>query len=112
MILDPADPINYIYAVENGPVTPAGRESFIQYIEGDLVIPNPTTEALIDAATDRAEGAKELDSYQFTSREGNVPLDKRHGFLIDFQGNPSVTAKAQNQAIGFLETGTVTVPAP
>ncbi len=107
MIMDPADPINYIYAVENGPASPANREAFIQYIENDQVAPNPLTEALIAAANNRAAERKDVASFKFTPTTGELPLDKRHSFLLDFSGNPAVTTQAQTQAVQFVNTGTL-----
>jgi hypothetical protein len=107
-ILDPADPINYIYAVENGPATPAtGREAFIQYIENDQVSPNPMTEALIASANNRAATAKKVTAFKFTPTEAQLSLEKRHAFLLDFSGNPQVTTQAQTQVVQFLGTGTL-----
>jgi len=102
-ILDPADPINYIYAVENGPATPANREAFIQYIENDQVLPNPLTEALI-ATANRTEAKKQLLSFKFAPTEAQLPAAQRHGFLLNFS-NPAVTTQAQTQAIQFISTG-------
>jgi hypothetical protein len=109
MILDPADPINYIYHVENGASVPAGRESFIQYIAEDQVTPNSTTAELIRAANDRASTRK-VATYQFTPTTAELALEKRHGFLLDFSGNPTITTQAQTQAVQFLSTGTVANP--
>jgi len=102
-ILDPADPINYIYAVENGPATPANREGFIQYIENDQISPNPLTEALI-ATANRTEAKKQLLSFKFAPTEAQLPAAQRHSFLLDFS-NPAVTTQAQMQAIQFISTG-------
>jgi hypothetical protein len=110
-ILDPADPINYIYAVENGsvvpqtPAVPAGREAFIQYIEKDQVIPNPLTDELIAAANNRSATQKKVDAYKFTPTDAELALDKRHAFLLDFSGNPALTTQAQTQAVNFLDNG-------
>jgi hypothetical protein len=105
MILDPADPINYIYSVENGSAAPAGRAAFVQYIQDDQVVPNPLTEELIAAANNRATDKNKIDAYKFTPTEAELPLDKRHAFLLDFSGNPAVTTDAQTQAVEFLDTG-------
>ncbi|HVG57876.1 MAG TPA: hypothetical protein VNA24_04930 [Hyalangium sp.] len=107
MILDPADPINYVYAVENGPASPANREAFIQYIQDDLVAPNPLTEALIAAANNRAQDKKDVATFKFTDEQGPVPAAKRHGFLLDFSGNAAATTEAQTQAVQFINTGTL-----
>ncbi|HEX8701698.1 MAG TPA: hypothetical protein VF815_22915 [Myxococcaceae bacterium] len=106
MILDPADPINYIYHVENSSTAPQGREAFIQYIAEDQVTPNPLTAELIKAANDRAS-TKKVATFQFTPTQAELPLDKRHGFLLDFSGNPAITTQAQTQIVNFLNTGTV-----
>lgn len=104
-ILDPADPINYVYAVENGPASPAtGREALIQYIEKDQVSPNAQTEALI-AAANRTGAPKTVNVSKFTPTEAELPLDKRHAFLLDFRGNPTITGQAQGQVVQFLGTG-------
>jgi hypothetical protein len=104
MILDPADPVNYIYHVENGPAVPPGREAFIQSIEKDQVTPNPLTAELIKAANDRAS-TKKVAAFQFAPTEAELSLEKRHGFLLDFSGNPTITTQAQNQVTQFLNTG-------
>jgi hypothetical protein len=106
MILDPADPVNYIYHVENSPTAPQGREAFIQYITEDQVTPNPLTAELIKAANDRAS-MKKVATFQFMPTEAELALDKRHAFLLDFSGNPAITTQAQTQAIQFLNTGAV-----
>lgn len=106
-ILDPADPINYVYAVENGPASPAtGREALIQYIEGDQVAPKAQTEALI-ATANRDPAKKQVTVSKFAPTEAELPLDKRHAFLLDFSGNPAITGQAQGQVIQFLGTGTL-----
>lgn len=107
MILDPADPANYIYHVENSPTAPQGRQAFVQYIAEDQVIPNPLTAELIKSANDRAATAKKVDSFQYTPTTAELPVAKRHGFLLDFSGNPAITTQAQTQAIEFLNTGAV-----
>jgi hypothetical protein len=109
MILDPADPINYIYHVENGASVPPGREAFIQYITEDQVVPNPLTAELIKSANDRAS-TKKVATFQFTPTAAELTLDKRHGFLLDFSGNPTITTQAQTQVVNFLNTGTVAQP--
>jgi hypothetical protein len=108
MILDPADPLNYIYSVENGTGVPSGREAFIQYIDQDQVAPNPMTDELLAAANSRAADKKRVDFIKFTPTTAELPLNSRHAFLLDFSGNPTITTKAQTQAIQFLDTGVVT----
>ncbi|WP_224244924.1 hypothetical protein [Hyalangium gracile] len=108
-ILDPADPINYIYAVENAQGLPAGREAFIQYIDADGVTPNPLTEALIAAANDRAAQDKKVTTYKFVPATPPAEGEERHGFLLDF-ANPVLTTQAQAQVRDFVTTGTITAP--
>ncbi len=106
MILDPADPINYVYSVENGSAAPARAvrpSSSTSRMTRSL--PIRMTEELIAAANNRATTRSKVDVYKFTPTEAELPLDKRHGFLLDFSGNPTVTTQAQTQAIHFLDTG-------
>jgi hypothetical protein len=108
-ILDPADPLNYIYHVEHGAAAPQGtdrREAFIQYIDQDQVAPNALTEELIRAANDRAS-TKKVATHPFMPSLGELSLEKRHSFLLDFSGNPVITTQAQTQAIQFLNTGSL-----
>jgi hypothetical protein len=99
MILDPADPVNYAYHVENGTVPPA-REALIQYVTGDEVIPNPTTQALINAANNRDASKKKLA----TSVADPAGMTDRHGLLLNFRDRTDTEA-AQNVAVQFLKTG-------
>ncbi|MBN1208903.1 MAG: hypothetical protein JXB05_28855 [Myxococcaceae bacterium] len=106
MILDPADPINYAYAVENGPASPTGREALIQYIDQDQVTPNPTTEALINAANNRAADQKQVATSKFTpDPQESLPLPLRHGYLLDPRVSSTIRDAAQSEAVNFLETG-------
>ncbi len=106
MILDPADPVNYAFHIENGSATPSGRQAFIQYIEMDPITPNPQTVAMINAANDRDSDNK-IEVHLYTPTVAELAIDKRHGFLLDFTGNPTITAGAQNEAVQFLKTGTL-----
>ncbi|RKG77319.1 hypothetical protein [Corallococcus terminator] len=108
-ILDPADPRNYAYGLEN--TAAAGTDvnvhrAFIQYIAGDGVIPNPTTLALI-AAANRTAAPRTVASYQFTYSTDDLAADLRHGFLSDPRVNIAIRDAAQDQVISFLTTGTV-----
>jgi hypothetical protein len=105
MILDPADPVNYAYHVENGAAAPSGREALMQYIDMDPVTPNQMTEALIAAANNRAADKKKVASYKFVYSEAELPLALRHGFLLDPRVSATIRAEAQGQAIQFLDTG-------
>ncbi|WP_404366461.1 hypothetical protein ACIHQR_37325 [Corallococcus coralloides] len=109
-ILDPADARNYAYLLDNNAA--AGTDdkvhrTFIQYIEGDQVIPNANTLALINAAN-RTGAPRTVASYMFPeSVIGAIPAAGRHAFLNNPQIPESVRNAAQDQIIGFLSTGTV-----
>jgi hypothetical protein len=105
MILDPADPINYIYAVENGPASTT-REALIQYIQGDEVAPNPLTDALIAAANNRAQDKKDVATKLYNPSAAQLPGPARHGFLLNFTDAATTTA-GQTDAVQFINTGTV-----
>ncbi|NOK13239.1 hypothetical protein [Corallococcus exercitus] len=109
-ILDPADARNYAYLLDNAAVAgtdPAVHRTFIQYIEGDQVIPNANTQALINAAN-RTGAPRTVASYMFPeSVIGAIPAAGRHAFLNNPQIPEAVRNAAQDQIIGFLATGTV-----
>ncbi|MGE6757206.1 hypothetical protein ACQKGO_04255 [Corallococcus interemptor] len=95
-ILDPADARNYAYLLENNPAAgtdPAVHRAFIQYIEGDTVIPNPNTLALINAAN-RKDAPRTVASYMFPASASSAG----HSFLV-------YSEDAQNQVVDFLKTG-------
>ncbi|RKG51223.1 hypothetical protein D7X30_36105 [Corallococcus sp. AB011P] len=95
-ILDPADARNYAYLLENNvaaSTNAAEHRAFIQYIEGDTVIPNANTVALINAAN-RKDAPRTVASYMFPVSESPAG----HSFLV-------YSANAQNQAVAFLKTG-------
>ena len=104
-ILDPADPPNVGQRLAHSP-NPA-RATFVQFIEGDQVIPNSATVAFV------ASASPPLLSYEFTEgADGfdamSVPLATRDRFLL--QPAPSsaglaLTVKAQTQVATFLVTG-------
>ncbi|RKH70021.1 hypothetical protein [Corallococcus aberystwythensis] len=109
-ILDPADARNYAYLLENNAA--AGTDAkvhraFIQYIEGDQVIPNANTQALINAAN-RADAPRTVATYMFPEAViGAIPAAGRHAFLNNPQIPQTVRDAAQDQIIGFLATGAV-----
>ena len=98
-ILDPADPLNSVEQVLNGAGAPSGRGALVQYITGDAVIPNPTTEELL-ASANRVAAATKLWSFEFDGT--GLAADSRHGFLLN--GN-ALTPLAQQQAVKFLTDG-------
>ncbi|AKQ70588.1 Lipase-like protein [Myxococcus hansupus] len=122
-ILDPASPRNYGVYLENAPSAPANREAFIQYIAGDMVMPNPVTEGLINAANNplvNASAPRTVQSYMVPN-DTPLPLDVRHAFfgIVDPSLPPDSTTSrvlkavrdsAQNQVIQFLNTGTAPSP--
>ncbi|MBN8229809.1 hypothetical protein JYK02_20050 [Corallococcus macrosporus] len=109
-ILDPADARNYAYLLDNNAA--AGTDvnvhrAFIQYIEGDEVIPNPNTLALINAAN-RTGAPRTVASYMFPASNplvGAVPASARHAFLNNPGIPEALRNAAQDQIIGFLATG-------
>ncbi|MCY1018877.1 hypothetical protein [Pyxidicoccus sp. MSG2] len=114
-ILDPADPRNYGYFLENGQA--ANRDAFIQYIKGDDVITNPVTDYLLGAANRGGERA--VQSYQFDVQP--LPANVKHGFFTIFdptldatdptaQFLKSVRDSAQQQVADFLKTGVAPTP--
>ncbi|GMU02290.1 hypothetical protein KH5H1_64100 [Corallococcus caeni] len=109
-ILDPADARNYAYLLDNAAVAgtdPNVHRTFVQYIEGDQVIPNANTLALINAAN-RTGAPRTVASYMFPeSVIGAIPAAGRHAFLNNPQIPEAVRNAAQDQIIGFLATGTV-----
>ncbi|QDF08475.1 hypothetical protein [Myxococcus xanthus] len=123
-ILDPASPRNYGKYLENAPSAPSNRDAFIQYIEGDMVIPNAVTEGLINAANHPLVNASTPRTVQtYLAKDGmGLPADVRHAFfgIVDPSLDPSsgtsqflrsVRNTAQNQVIQFLNTG-VASPTP
>ncbi|MBS1148946.1 MAG: Lipase-like protein, partial [Myxococcaceae bacterium] len=115
MILDPADPQNAIYTGVNQSVPP-GRKVYIQYIEGDVVIPNATTVQLINAANQTP--AKQAFT-TFSQPAAGFPVASRHAYLLacpgDSTGTPNADCaaartKAQTQMAFFLATGTQPAP--
>lgn len=99
-ILDPGDPVNAAWHVTNGPNIPAERRALVQYITGDKVVPNSTTQALIDAVNARP-GAKPLSTRVFDPSFTDLPENSRHGFLANGT-NPTVTQQAQEEVVQFL----------
>ncbi|HEX8441092.1 hypothetical protein [Archangium sp.] len=100
-ILDPADPVNASWYVRNGATAPAGRAALVQYITGDKVVPNTSTQALIDAANGRGVSDKMLSTTRFDPSATDLPGDARHGFLTNFH-KELITQQAQDDAVQFL----------
>ncbi|WP_257451293.1 hypothetical protein [Archangium lipolyticum] len=99
-ILDPADPVNSAWYVSNGPGVPANRRALVQYITRDQVIPNSTTQALIDAANARGGSSRTMSVSRFDPADTELPGEARHVFLTS--GNPTVTQQAQSDVVKFL----------
>ncbi|RKH31717.1 hypothetical protein D7Y13_17845 [Corallococcus praedator] len=95
-ILDPADPRNYAYGLDN--TAAAGTDAnvhrtLIQSIKDDQVIPNTATAALI-ASANRAKAPRTVATYMFPASAAN------HSFL-------AFDPTAQDQVVSFLQSGTV-----
>lgn len=107
MIMDPADPSNAAYALRNSAQAPADRQIFVQYIQGDDVVPNPQTAKLLAAANRNA--AKTVAATQFTiANQSTLPVANRHGFLLSVPaGAEAIRSAAQTQVLDFFATGTV-----
>ncbi|NNB98421.1 hypothetical protein HI113_31450 [Corallococcus exiguus] len=111
-ILDPADARNYAYLLDNNAA--AGTDvnvhrTFIQYIEGDLVIPNANSLALINAAN-RTDAPRTVATYMYPASDPairDIAPASRHSFLNSPSIPEEVRHAAQDQIIGFLSTGTV-----
>ncbi len=101
-IMDPADPQNAIAAAVNATL-PADRKVFLQYIEPDLTLPNPTTLSLIAAGNQNA--AKQMAVYKVVPGAGEFSSPgQHHGYLLRFPQGPS-TVTGQSQVATFFETG-------
>jgi dienelactone hydrolase len=118
-IMDPADPQNLVYdAVHSSNMS---RKLYIQYIEGDQVLPNETTDLLINAANQTASRTAQV--FEFTPHTGtpaagkfpaSYALANRHGFLLSPAGNSEcspltatcATVVAQTKLVTFLASGT------
>lgn len=97
--LDPADPQNVGRHLIAEPLTPSHprKRIFISWIQGDLVVPNPTTEALI-RSIDAALAPANFKEKKYTG--GN------HAFLLDlFSGvtAASLAISAQNEAVQWVD---------
>lgn len=123
-ILDPADPVNSGHSLTHGANLPADRQVFIQFIENDHLLPNPTTEELIASAIRTNMGemtcangqpAPCVDVFEFTEADfGSYMtsnLDDRHGFLLNGK-SPALTGFGQEQAVQFFATGTIKTTFP
>ncbi|MBZ4420472.1 hypothetical protein [Myxococcus sp. RHSTA-1-4] len=116
-ILDPADALNYGRFLETASSAPSGREAFIQYIQGDNVIPNPVTNQLITTAN--RPGARTVHTYM--ADISLLPANVKHGFFAAFDPTAdaqtqaflkSVRDQAQGQVAAFLTSNDGTAPSP
>ena len=123
-IMDPSDPQNMIYAGVHS--SNANRKLFIQYIEGDAVLPNSGTHKLLVAATQDA--TRQPSWFEFvqgaTAAPGvftDIAAGERHGFLLrPPPSNPAcnpvsascVTVTGQTQVAQFLAAGIVPTNTP
>ncbi len=91
MIVDPADPLNFIHAGVNASM-PATRKVYIQYIQNDQFVINETTVELLVAAS----RGQTMPFTTFFQPPANYPLGKRHGFFLDPSGDAACAAEAAN----------------
>jgi hypothetical protein len=98
-IFDAGDPQNYGLAAVNG--GPATRKVFMQWIQGDQVVPNPTTDELVAAAT---QGPAMPMLQEVNPPLASVPPANRHGFALNFV-DPPTTIAAQTAITTFIVTG-------
>lgn len=127
-ILDPADPANMAYRLTHsadtgtGPAPNANRKAYIQFIEGDQVVPNVSNFALVRGAnrsfvdTAPSFGCQApLFCYEYTEAVNGFTATSatpatRHGFLLSPPaggGGGVLTLDAQTKVGTFLATGAV-----
>jgi len=86
----------------NGSAVPNDRKVLIQSITKDQVIPNPTTDILIDSANRANLPASKLaNTCRFDPPDSRLPPPDRHGFLLNFVSSVDTNA-AQAQAINYV----------
>lgn len=120
-ILDPADPANLAYRAVHLEAA-SRRRVFVQFIQGDQVVPEDASIALTVAASRSFSGSPPsygctgtVACYEFTEAgdgfdAGSAVPSTRHGFLLQPpQGSRGLvlTQKAQIQAAAFLANGQV-----
>jgi hypothetical protein len=99
--MDPGDPANHAAFAVAGAGAPADRKVLVQYIRGDPVMPNASTQRLIDAASSTPRGPVPVivnDSATLTDPA------QRHAYLIS-QDDPALMAAAQQQVVTFIQDG-------
>lgn len=118
-IMDPADSQNMGYEAVHS--SNMNRRVYLQYIQDDQVLPNATTQLLINAANQ--DTTRQAQVFEFTEHSGtpaagfipaSFPVAARHGFLLSPAGNPEcnpltatcATVVAQTKLVTFLATGT------
>ncbi|GMU60474.1 MAG: hypothetical protein AMXMBFR34_22370 [Myxococcaceae bacterium] len=118
-IMDPSDPQNLGYSAVNS--TNLNRRVYYQSIEGDEVLPNATTDKLVNAANQ--DSTRKAQVFRFLPHTGTpaagfipaaFPTAARHGFLLNPAANPEcnpmtttcATVVAQSKLVTFLVTGT------
>lgn len=113
-IMDKSDPQNFGYTAVNSAL-PTTRKVFIQSIANDFVVPNFTTDLLINAANSGAKMAatERVNPTLIAEPPAGTPCmpapgqlcpSSRHGFLLNFV-DPATTAAAQTKAATFMATG-------
>jgi hypothetical protein len=106
-VMDPADPRNAANHLNAPPLAPANRGVLVQWIDQDMVVPNPTTVELI-ASANRDPAAPQVTDHKYTPTETEYPVaDGRHGFLLTGftstkASEQQITAAAQTEAASFI----------
>lgn len=114
-IMDPADPRNAASAMLNH------RNVLIQYITGDIVVPNGTTEGLVTSSNEAPGIERMVDVFTFDPPIGTGtnerPLCGRHAFLLQPASSgtcafndPTSTGMAQLQVANYLTCGAISCP--
>ena len=118
-IMDPSDPQNMSYAGVHSSNT--NRRLYFQSIDQDQVLPNATTDLVVNAANQDASRTAQV--FRFLEHSGTpaagfipaaYPLASRHGFLLSPANNPEcnpmtatcATVVGQSKLVTFLATGT------
>lgn len=112
-ILDPADPRNYAFGLENPTPAVTGREVLIQMVKGDTTFPNATTAAVLSAAN--RTDARTVASYIFDPANNDditIPAQRPdlYHYFLTYAPAASLRTDAQTQLVEFLKTGNMVAP--
>src|SRR5262249_32347515 len=93
------DPQNMSFSLRNGPGLPNDRAAFVQYINIDLVVPNPTTVQLIAAANRAAlppTTTVPVDTFVFNPSTTDLEPPSRHPLFLNIQHMPPPTRRSSH----------------